>query len=148
MSLVDLFNQHPSGMNATGKSQLMKDASTTLQYQQNKWGGNIHDDLNLLYYYFKFDGERNWEWVSTYQSTPEDEAKIRKLNSETDRNYQQMETLSSEEIRQGRFSGGYNQEITVQDKMDAVERFTVGENEEVIIESDFVPIDLESLKSL
>lgn len=148
ISLVDLFLEHPSGMNSTGKSQMLKDASVTRQRQMNKWDNNINDDLKLLYALYGYDGDRKWEWLSTYESTPDDEAKIRKTNSESDKTYIELGVVQAEEIRTARFSDGYNQEVSVQDKADAVERFTVEENEEVLIDSDFVPIDIESLRSV
>ena len=154
LTKTQLYNEHPSGLNSTGKSELLNEANKVLEYQELKWRDNIDCDVRLIMAKHTISDGFYWNWKSTYQPTKEEEIEQRKTIAETDKIYSEMGAIMPEETRQ-RFEGTEFQEDLVlegnlepqqaqlEEKQDAVEKFKPVGN--LIIESDFASIDVQQM---
>lgn len=172
LSGMDVFSHEPKGLGNTGKSQMMTNASNTRLKQSLYWGENINEDLKLLSGFYGYKGSYSWEWTSTYESTPEEQARIKQINANTDKVYVDSGSIDPEEVRDSRFgTSEYGEDIILnktrsndrnkenneddrqeenkgEEKQDAVKKFEVQEDDRVILESEFSPIGLEDLQEV
>jgi phage-related protein (TIGR01555 family) len=116
LTKVQMYKEFPSGLQATGKSELMAEALGLRNRQENQWGSLIREDLNLLMAMFCPKSNYEWIWNNAYFSTPEEEASRRLTIAQTDKIFHEMQALSSEEIRESHFGNNeYTNEITLKE---------------------------------
>ena len=117
LSKVQLYNEHPSGMNSTGKSQLLTDAEKVKELQELKWTDNIELDCKLLLAPYGVVDGFSWEWLNTYQPTIEEEVSLRSKNADIDQKYVNMGAIAPEEVRQRFTQSQYQYELVIDDKL-------------------------------
>jgi phage-related protein (TIGR01555 family) len=125
LTKVQMYKEFPSGLQATGKSELMAEALGLRNRQENQWGCLIREDLKLLMAMFQNQSNYEWIWNNAYFTTPEEEANRRLTVAQTDKIFHEMQALSSEEIRESHFGNNeYTNEITLKETAikDEVER--------------------------
>lgn len=117
LTKVQLYNEHPSGMNATGESQRRVDAQQIMNKQEQCWRENIDFDLDLVMAMYKVADGYKWEWVSSYQESDEEKLAKRKTIAETDAIYIQNGVVAPEEIRMRFTETEYNPELILEEEM-------------------------------
>jgi len=139
-----LFGRSPSGLDASGTSDLVIYYDMVSSYQK----AMLTEPLKRLVFYIDqykkaiytepseslgksvhngtngpsenrgarplTEGDITIRWNPLYQMTEKEAADVYKSNSDADKAYMDMGVLSSEEIRVSRFVGGYNQTISVE----------------------------------
>ena len=116
LTKVQLYNEHPSGMNATGESQRRVDAQQIMNKQESKWQELIDFDLHLCMSMYGIGDGYRWEWTSTYQESDQEKLDKRKTIAETDAIYIQNGVLAPEEVRMRFTSTEYNPELVIEEK--------------------------------
>lgn len=113
---IELFNEHPTGLAATGQSQRLEKARQTSQLCRYHWGENLEgnsteDKIGDIELYLRSqdsdinpDSDYEWIWSQDIAITPEEKSQIYVNYSQGDRNYQQTGSLTAYDIR-SRFEG-------------------------------------------
>lgn len=129
MDAVELYQIHPSGMQATGQSQRLEKAFKIMnlcveKYDENLVGSRLKDkvgdiELFLLSDESPFDsglkkGEWSWKWNSSINLTPEEESEIRKRMAETDKINIDTEIYGASEARQRHMSVKFSTSLVLQ----------------------------------
>lgn len=105
------YQEHPSGLAATGESERLAEANAILALCDQKWSDNIKTDaeLYLLSQESPTRGQLppdwGYEWKSLYAKTPTEESDIREKTAKTDSINIQMGIYSSEEARESHYGG-------------------------------------------
>lgn len=117
LTMPQLYQEFPSGFQATGESELIAEANALNNKQENKWGDLMRTDVKILMALFgKESDEHEWTWNNPYFNTPRQEAEIKLNTARTDQIYHQMNSLSSEEIRTSHFGNSeYEKDITIEE---------------------------------
>ena len=144
------YQEHPSGLAATGESERLAEANDLLACQEEKWGEIIRQDIQLIVNALGGKGLLwDWEWKTIYATTPNEDIDTRLKLAQMDKINIESGVYSAEEVRQSRFGGAnYNKEITLSNKVrtDAVEKFTTEGN--IIPISDYPATDIQDLMNL
>lgn len=90
LTLPQLYQEFPSGFQATGKSELISEALALNNKQENKWGELIRADLELIMALLGYKGEYEWKWNNPYFSTPIEEMDIQLKQAQIDQIYHQI----------------------------------------------------------
>ena len=85
LTRVQLLNEHPKGLQATGKSEKETESEKIKTMMDTLWGDSIRYDLKLLLAQYKiYDDRIKWQWNNAHQPTPleEIEVKLKELELE------------------------------------------------------------------
>ena len=117
LTKVQLYNEHPTGLQATGESQRRVEAQKVEQKQISSWEPLINTDVEIkMIIEGGMDGY-TWEWGSIYQESPVEKIERKDKLSTIDERYVRMTTFHPEEVRQ-RFTGTeYQEELVLEEKM-------------------------------
>lgn len=160
-----LFGRSPSGLDASGESDLTIYYDMVSSYQKSM----LTEPLKrLVFYVDKYkkgiyvepteslgktvhngnngpsenrskrpltESDITIRWNPLYQMTEKEAADVYKSNADADKTYLDMGVLSEEEIRVNRFVGGYNQSLSVE-TADLPEDPKASETEEVVVEEE------------
>lgn len=144
------YQEHPSGLAATGESERLAEANDLLATQEEKWGDLIRQDLRLIINSLGFKNSKwNWNWKSLYATTPNEDIDIRLKIANMDKINIELGIYTAEEVRASRFEGvEYSKELTLNSNIrkDAVEKFLP--DGYVIPISDYPDTDINDLMSL
>ena len=113
LTKVQLYAEHPTGLQATGESQRRVEAQQILERQITLWGKIINFDLTLIMNMFKVKTGYNWEWNSSYQESRQEELANRETIARTDKLYVDMGALDPNEVRQRFTDSHYNEELVL-----------------------------------
>lgn len=126
LDAIELFQEHPSGMNQTGQSQRLEKARQTKQLCEYTWGdlieGNLSDnkigDLDLFLWSQEcplttIPSDYSWNWSEDIAITPEEKAKLFVLYSQGDKHYAEIGAITPEELRSRFDSDTFKDELTL-----------------------------------
>ncbi len=109
------YQEHPSGLAATGESERQAEANDLLAEQDMKWGEQIEKDLRYNAIALNLNPESvYWEWQSLFTPTPIEKADIALKTAQTDKlNIVDSKIYTEEEARESHYRNKFNQEITL-----------------------------------
>ena len=130
LTFPQMYQEFPSGLNATGKSELMAEALSLNNKQETQWGGLIRNELELLMAFFKSDNQYEWTWNNAYFNTPLEEAELKLKIAQSDKIYSEIQAISAEEIRESHFGGNtYESDISLNESIEVDESENHNEKE-------------------
>ena len=120
-----LFGDSPSGLNATGESDLRIYYDKISTAQETKMSDNLNRLISLILMEkgSNISVENDWKinFTSLWQPTEKELAETRKIQSETDTKYFEIGVLSANEIRESRFGGNGYSSDTILGESDMME---------------------------
>lgn len=125
MPLTVLIGRAPSGMNATGESDMRLFYDRVHSRQENKLQPQLERLVRLLFKSAKGPSQgaepSRWEisFLPLWQLDEKEESERRKNQAEADKIYMEAGALAAEEVRQSRFGGA---QYTVETMLDAAAR--------------------------
>ncbi len=125
---IELFGEHPAGLQATGQSERLEKARQIKECCEYEWGHLLEGDLDSIgdlgYYLLSKESPFNgmpddWEWIwnSSILLTPEEEADRRDKYAQIDQRNISSGIYAGEEARSRYSSSEFNTELTLMDKM-------------------------------
>lgn len=118
------YQEHPSGLAATGESERLAEANNIMATQEEKWRTLIEKDIEYQKALFGYTGEVTWTWDSLYIPTPSEKSDIRLNTAKTDQINIDTGIYTAEEVRRSRFEGAeFSEELTLDSSPSIVRAF-------------------------